>query len=348
MIGIWQLGERLASAASCNAVVTVNPTKKWLWITIYDLGKIRQLDWGFVAPASARTWKSGNYLCGSFYHVRAEVKDSESPTQPTNNPRNLFDTSVRINPQLKDWPALLASIGGGTASGGARGAGGGPAGVVIGGAVGAAVGVISPAIVTPSLFTESSGSITCMRTKDGRNFYWDIDSSCLTPPEPAPTPPAPVAQTPVSQSSLPALANIGISGGVAPSARRLLSVPSEGNRADLYNTDDGTGHQRWRLQLSPDRVTYNIVVFGGVNGGRRYLSTTDDGTKVDLYTSNDGSGRQRWRIQRSADGRSYNLIVAGGVRGGRTYLSTVRDGTLVDLYTSDNGSGRQRWTFTPQ
>ena len=53
MIGIWQLGERLASAASCNAVVTVNPTKKWLWITIYDLGKIRQLDWGFVAPASA-------------------------------------------------------------------------------------------------------------------------------------------------------------------------------------------------------------------------------------------------------------------------------------------------------
>ena len=83
--------------------------------------------------------------------------------------------------------------------------------------------------------------------------------------------------------ALPAKATLVISGGVN-GPRRFLSVPNDGSMADLYTKDDGSGHQRWLLQLSSDRTTYNILVSGGVSGGRKYLSTTADGTKVDLYT----------------------------------------------------------------
>ena len=161
-----------------------------------------------------------------------------------------------------------------------------------------------------------------------------IDDDCRQASADCRTPPA----------APPALANIYISDGVS-SVGRMLSVPEDGSRSDLYKVDDGSGRQRWRLQRSADGVTYNLVIDGGVRAGRKYLSTRSDGSAVDLYTSDDGSGRQRWRLQLSPDGLSYNLIISGGVNGPNRYLSVKSDGSLVDLYSSDEGSGRQRWTL---
>ncbi len=46
-----------------------------MWVTIYDVTKTRQLDYGCVPAGEApRHWKSGKYMWGSIYYVRAEVK----------------------------------------------------------------------------------------------------------------------------------------------------------------------------------------------------------------------------------------------------------------------------------
>jgi hypothetical protein len=275
-----------------------------MWVTIYDLGKTRHLDYGCVEAKSQRSWESGNYAYGSFYYIRAEVKEA-----PACGGRTLCDTSIQVNPQ---YPGYIFPEAVGQANS-------------------------DPVTLIPN------GDNCYFRKGDHRS-----PGAPSTPQAPTPNPPG-VAPLPVPAAMPPPpLANISISGGVAPATRRLLSVTADGNQADLYITDDGSGRQRFRLQLSADRATYNIVVLGGVRSGRQYLSTTGDGTRVDLYTSDDGSGRQRWRLQLSADRRSYNILVAGGVSGGRRYLSTTGDGTRVDLYTSDDGSGRQRWTFTPR
>jgi hypothetical protein len=75
-------------------VVTGNGYDKTVWITIYDLGKTRHLDYGCVAANGFRNWQSGTYLYGSFYYVRGEVKEG-----PNCGGRTLCDTTVQINPQ---------------------------------------------------------------------------------------------------------------------------------------------------------------------------------------------------------------------------------------------------------
>jgi hypothetical protein len=77
----------------CDAVRTVNVTRSRIWVTIYDLGQLRHLDYGWVDACTYRDWRSGGYACGSFYHVRAEVKNADLSG-------NTYDTRVQINPQL--------------------------------------------------------------------------------------------------------------------------------------------------------------------------------------------------------------------------------------------------------
>jgi hypothetical protein len=67
---------------------------KYLWVTIYDLGKLRHLDYGCVGPAGVRSWKSGNYAFGSFYYVRGEIKSGKDCSGQT-----ICDTTVQVNPQ---------------------------------------------------------------------------------------------------------------------------------------------------------------------------------------------------------------------------------------------------------
>jgi hypothetical protein len=84
----------LDARAQLSSVYTKNDHKKDIWITIYDLGKTRHLDYGCVSPGTVRQWQSGKYFFGSFYYVRAEVKDGANC-----GGRTLCDTTMQINPQ---------------------------------------------------------------------------------------------------------------------------------------------------------------------------------------------------------------------------------------------------------
>jgi hypothetical protein len=95
-------------------VVTTNSGRggKSIWITIYDLGKTQHLDYGCVNPGDFRKWQSGNYLYGSYYYVRAEVKAGPSCGGAT-----ICDTTVQINPQSQldspggfDWKKFTGTM----------------------------------------------------------------------------------------------------------------------------------------------------------------------------------------------------------------------------------------------
>lgn len=147
-----------------------------------------------------------------------------------------------------------------------------------------------------------------------------------------------------SAPSFPPRANIVVAGGIS-NDRKFLSVPANGAKADLWNVDDQSGRQRWRIQPSADGESFNILVDDGVSGRHRYLSVNRDGTKVDLWHADDKSGRQRWVFESVGD--AFNIRVAGGVKGKRTLLSVTADGTKVDLWHVDDNSGRQKWRVTP-
>ncbi len=55
-------------------IFTVNESNHRAWITIQDLGKTRNLDWGWVNAKGSREWGSGNYTLGGFYYVRFEFQ----------------------------------------------------------------------------------------------------------------------------------------------------------------------------------------------------------------------------------------------------------------------------------
>ena len=129
---------------------------------------------------------------------------------------------------------------------------------------------------------------------------------------------------------------IRISGGVS-GGRSFLSVPESGASVDLWNRNDGSGRQLWRLVPCADGSSYNIIVKGGVSGQRKYLSARADGGKLDLHDVDDASGRQRWVLS------GPNILIKGGVPVGHEYLSVTTNGEVVDLYGLDDRSGRQRW-----
>ncbi len=67
-----------------------------VWVTVYDLGKTRHLDYGCMAASGGiRHWTSGHYAFGSFYYVRGEVKEGKDCSG-----RTLCDTTVQANPQI--------------------------------------------------------------------------------------------------------------------------------------------------------------------------------------------------------------------------------------------------------
>jgi hypothetical protein len=89
-------GAAMAQVTKGTATITTTNTYKdrSIWITIYDLAKTRHLDYGCVDANAYRYWKSGNYLYGSFYYVRAEVKAAAQCGGAT-----LCDTTIQVNPQ---------------------------------------------------------------------------------------------------------------------------------------------------------------------------------------------------------------------------------------------------------
>jgi hypothetical protein len=130
------------------------------------------------------------------------------------------------------------------------------------------------------------------------------------------------------------------------SNRSLLSCTPDGDKVDLWATDDDSGRQEWDITLVAGfNDIYNIKVHGGNSTQRVFLSCTSDGNKVDLWNKDDGSGRQRWQFVplNSNIPNYYQIKVVGGVEGGRVFLSCTEDGNKVDLWNKDDGSGRQRW-----
>jgi hypothetical protein len=75
-------------------LITNNDYDNPVWITVYDLAKTAHLDYGCMEAKNFRTWTSGNYLYGSFYYVRGEVK-----AEPNCQGATLCDTIVQVNPQ---------------------------------------------------------------------------------------------------------------------------------------------------------------------------------------------------------------------------------------------------------
>jgi hypothetical protein len=98
----------------CEVVRTANNTDHWVWVTIQDLGKTRNLDYGYVAPCSTRRWKSGGYTCGAFFHLRAEIKQATGRDHPQNpppgDPPNIYDTRMQINPQSGNYNSQISTL----------------------------------------------------------------------------------------------------------------------------------------------------------------------------------------------------------------------------------------------
>jgi hypothetical protein len=169
--------------AGCGTVVTLNPTSHWVWITVYDVGQNIHLDYGWVAPHSGRKWTGGatalKYACGSFYHVRYEIKGGTNQPQPPGNVPNIFDTRMLINPQLTfaDILSLLHAIAEGVSC--VTPGLDGKCLVELGIEQGAEVALVG------AIGSESQGSVVCLKTNDDVKFWLDGQENCLEKPKPA-------------------------------------------------------------------------------------------------------------------------------------------------------------------
>lgn len=165
--------------AGCGTVVTLNPSGHWVWITIYDVGENIHLDYGWVAPHSGRKWTGGasiiKYACGSFYHVRYEIKNGQNQAQAADT-GNLFDTRMEINPQLTltDIVSLLHTLGDAITC-------------VVPGADAACIaefGIKQTAEndLIGSLGGESTGSVVCLKSNDDVHFWLEAKDECALRP----------------------------------------------------------------------------------------------------------------------------------------------------------------------
>jgi len=80
-----------AAKANTGVIHTVNNSKYDAWITIYNLGKTQQIDYGRLAAGDVRTWGRCCYAAGSYYYVRAQVMLGHTV---------LKDTTIEVVPRL--------------------------------------------------------------------------------------------------------------------------------------------------------------------------------------------------------------------------------------------------------
>jgi hypothetical protein len=171
--------------AGCGTIWTFNMTDHWMWVTIYDLAKLQHLDWGWVAPHNTRPWHAGgaptpqSYMCGSYYHVRAQVKPSTDPNAKTPDGPDIFDTEIQINPQLSNWLGMIASV----VQMGLTCAAGDEVLCAVKWGLGKGVNMAA-------FGNESNGSIVCLTTHDGKNYFWVESDGCGNKSaKPGPPPP---------------------------------------------------------------------------------------------------------------------------------------------------------------
>lgn len=160
--------------AGCGTLVTANLTDHWMWVTVYDLAKLQHLDWGWVAPHNIRAWHAGgaptpqSYMCGSYYHVRAQVKPNTdpNPAHAVDGP-DIFDTEIQINPQLSNWLAMIAGV----VKMGLT--------CAVGDEVLCAVkwGLEKGADMA-AFGNESNGGVVCLVTHDNAHYWWVEGNDC--------------------------------------------------------------------------------------------------------------------------------------------------------------------------
>jgi len=183
------LGFAVQARAGCGTIVTLNPTDHWVWITIYDVGENIHMDYGWVAPHAGRKWTGGAsplpYACGSFYHVRYEVKTGRGGAQPPGDVPNLFDTRMRINPQLtlSDVLGLLHSLGTllTCVTPGAEAGCAAEWGINEGG----------QAAIFGAIGSDSNNSVVCIKSSDDTHFWLDNSGNCALRPPTGKLPPKP-------------------------------------------------------------------------------------------------------------------------------------------------------------
>ena len=113
LIGAIFAGDAQAIGQGCGTFYTRNDTGYWIWVTMYDAAKVTHMDWGWVAPHSARRWTGGGspypgfntYGCGWTYYARAEVKADG----PQNTP-NIFDTTIQVDPTVDKQPGDVVCL----------------------------------------------------------------------------------------------------------------------------------------------------------------------------------------------------------------------------------------------
>jgi hypothetical protein len=190
--------------AGCGTIVTLNPTDHWVWITIYDVGETIHMDYGFVQPHSARKWTGGGsplpYACGSFYHVRYEVKSWKGKSEPPSGDPNVFDTRMQINPQLtlSDIVQLFHSLGSLLTC----------VTPTLEGACLAEFGIdeAGQTLLLGAIGSDSNNSVVCIKTSDSVNYFLENSGNCALKPPTGKLPPKPADK----YSFQPASHSVGI------------------------------------------------------------------------------------------------------------------------------------------
>ena len=100
-IAVLLPGSAGATNLDNGLIATRNDTSYRLWVTVYDAGKTRHMDYGTVEKYERRAWNNCCYAAGSIYHVRAEVQKFIDGRD-----RTIFDTSIQVTPKLCITPAL--------------------------------------------------------------------------------------------------------------------------------------------------------------------------------------------------------------------------------------------------
>ena len=87
-------------------LVTYNPTKYQVWITIYNAFR-NQMGSRWLQPHQTDYWNNCCYAAGSIYYVRAEVKDYDAK----HNMIQIADTTIQVVPRLCNMPAAPGKTG---------------------------------------------------------------------------------------------------------------------------------------------------------------------------------------------------------------------------------------------
>lgn len=134
--------------------------------------------------------------------------------------------------------------------------------------------------------------------------------------------------------------------------RCYLSCTENGEKVDLWHTDDGSGRQRWIAEPVPGKENiFTIRIAGGVCTDRKYLSCTPDGIIVDLWGVDDESGRQRWEVLNHENVKYHKSVFVNELLEDRSVKTaskfiayrTWNDSSLWFAEVVDNGNAFFHW-----